>query len=280
MAISRAGSIRRLRSWGCAAAVCLAGVLGCGDQAAVQPPVNNIVSVPGVPSKSMPPKNVVEPGKSTDPGGGDPSVPSKAPSLAPYAPEQLDRLVAMLAVDDPARPNKRVWFRKDESQTPFISVALSLSLVNDEGLAKLSGIAGLRHLNLDDCREITSAGMAHLPLLKDLRKLSLNRTAVGDAGLAYLAQVPGLTELSLIGNGGVTDGGAAHLCRCQELRVLRLQDTRLGDKGLADLKAAPQLREVYLDGTRVTGKGIVDFEAARPGTQIIHPTLRPTNRKP
>jgi hypothetical protein len=94
-----------------------------------------------------------------------------------------------------------------------------------------------------------------------------------------LPALKGLADLSLIGNEGVTDAGAAHLGRCAELHVLRLKDTRMGDKGLAALKTCSQLREVWLDGTRVTEQGIADFEAARPGTQIVHPLRRPKRKQ-
>ena len=119
-------------------------------------------------------------------------------------------MVAALANDDPGDRPTRVWIRNDASQSSLVDVVLSNSLVADEGLAKLIGIEHLRHLNLDDCREITSAGMVYLTGLKDLRKLSLNHTAVDDAGLARLSSL-GLTELSLVGDANVTSTGAAHL---------------------------------------------------------------------
>jgi Leucine Rich repeat len=262
---------RSLGNW--AALACLTGILGCGGPTAVQPPVNNTVSVPQVPTKT------VDPAKSKSGGGGISTATPTPPAARLFDPEELQRVVTALANDDPEQPLKRVWIRNDASQERVVDVVLSNSLVTDDGLAKLAGIARLRHLNLDNCREITSEGVAHLKSLPDLRKLSLNRTGVGDAGLAHLADLPLLTELSLVGDAGVTDAGAAYLARCRELRVLRLQDTHLGDKGLVELQAAPQLRELYLDGSRVTEKGLAAFAAVRPDTLIIHP-LRPEKRAP
>src|SRR5205823_8578924 len=135
---------------------------------------------------SLPAKTLDDSIKSVEPSVVDSSPVSKAPPpIKAYAPEELQRVVAALANDDPGDRPTRVWIRNDASQTSSVDVVLSNSLVTDEGLAKLAGIEHLRHLNLDDCREITSSGMAHLAALKDLRKLSLNHTAVDDAGLAY-----------------------------------------------------------------------------------------------
>jgi hypothetical protein len=237
----------------------------------VKPPQGNAVSIPRVPEKTED-----ELAKSLDSETSKtPQATAPPPSIRVYAPDELARVVTALANDDPADPPRRVWARNDEAGAQFISVVLSNSLVTDDGLAKLSGIAGLRHLNLDACREITTRGMAHLVALKDLRKLSLNHTTVDDAGLAHLPTLAHLSELSLIGNQTVTDAGAAHLARCPQLQVLRLKDTRLGDEALAELKSLPQLREVALEGSRVTEKGMADLEQARPGIRIIHPLRRP-----
>ncbi len=258
-------------------------VPGCGGTSTEQPPVNHTVSVPGPPAKTMPEKTDA-PGKSA--GNGNPST--AHPRIDFYSLDELPRVVAALASDDPQQQLTRVWIRKDPQGTAAdggpgegasVDIVLSNSLVTDEGLARLARVPRLRHLNLDDCREITSAGLAHLTTLGHLRKLSLNRTAVDDAGLAHLRALPVLTELSLVGNAGVTDAGAAHLARCPALRVLRLRDTRLGDPGLAELKAAPQLRELWLEGSRVTERGMADFQAARGDTRIVHP-LRRAKRVP
>ena len=132
----------------------------------VQPPVNNTVSIPTVPSKTVPMKTVDAEGKSLD-AGGDVKAP---PRIDFYPPDELERVVAALASDDPDQQLTRVWIREGAATSAdAIDVVLSNSLVTDDGLAKLAGIARLRHLNLDDCREITSAGLVHLAALKDLR---------------------------------------------------------------------------------------------------------------
>ncbi len=277
----RSLGVRRLeRRWLAlgGAALCIALLPGCGGTDTQQPSLNHTVSVPGPPAKTEPEKTPDESGKSG--ANGNPSTTSR-PNF--YQLDELEQVVAALASDDPAEKLTRVWIRKDALQGaaagpagpgPAVDVVLSNSLVTDEGLAQLARIPRLRHLNLDDCREITSAGMAHLAGLTHLRKLSLNRTAVDDAGLAHLAALPTLTELSLVGNAGVTDAGAAHLARCPALKVLQLQDTRVGDQGLAHLKAARELRELRLDGSRVTERGMADFHAARKDVQIVHPLRR------
>src|SRR5262245_39822473 len=96
---------RPLASW--AALACLAGMLGCGGPAAVQPPVNNTVSIP-----TVPPKTGDDEGKSFDSTGGKSSAPLPVTPRGPYSLEELDRLVATLANDDPEEKpqRKRVWF--------------------------------------------------------------------------------------------------------------------------------------------------------------------------
>jgi hypothetical protein len=246
---------------------------GCGSPSIVKAPPDYSANVTSIPTKSS--QDTVKPVPGT---GVDPGLPSKPAPIKFYQPAELDRVVAELASDDPRDPPIRVWTREDRSGEKVVDVVLSNSLVNDEGLAKLAGIARLRHLNLDDCREITSAGLLCLAPLKDLRKLSLNRTAVDDAGLAHLPQLAELAELSLTGTAGITDAGAEHLARCRELQVLRLRDTRLGDASLRLLGKLPKLREIWLEGSRVSAAGMAQLEADRPGILIRHPSHRGAKR--
>jgi hypothetical protein len=88
--------------------------------------------------------------------------------------------------------------------------------ITDAGLAYLSGLTGLRKLELSDTSlhlsrtQITDAGLANLKGLTSLSSLALNETQVSDAGLRHLKALTGLTTLDLSST-QVTDAGLVHL---------------------------------------------------------------------
>lgn len=245
--------------WGlaCVGAACF---IGCDRPQVVKPPVENSVNITSNPS-TLDPVKPPDSEKSSD----APTPPSPKPASQPVAPQDVQQLVATLSGDTLTR----VWVKGTS-----VDVVLSHTLIRDDDLPQLAGIAGLRSLNLDECRELTSAGLSHLASFRELRKLSLSRTAINDAGLVHVAAVPGLTELVLTGTADVTDKGMSSLARCANLQVLRLKDTRVGDPGLAELHALAQLREIWLDGTRVTEQGMAELEQVRPGLKIVYPGRR------
>lgn len=88
------------------------------------------------------------------------------------------------------------------------------SKITDEGLVQLCQserlAATLRTLDLHECREVTSQGIAPLTSLSQLTSLDLSYMRhVDHAGVASLAQLPALQTLRLCGNRGV-GGGASH----------------------------------------------------------------------
>ena len=106
--------------------------------------------------------------------------------------------------------------------------------LDDQGLAKLSGVQGILVLNLRDT-QVTDAGMEALGKLADLRFLHLERTAVTDAGMPHLAKLRHLEYLNLYGT-EVSDKSVAHLAKLQNLRKLYIWQTKITGKGTAQLK--------------------------------------------
>src|SRR5262245_25490030 len=68
---------------------------------------------------------------------------------------------------------------------PVVEVNFRSSRVTDAGLVHLKVLGQLRKLLLDDTK-VTDAGMVHLKELKELRTLDISDTGVTDAGLAHL----------------------------------------------------------------------------------------------
>lgn len=86
-------------------------------------------------------------------------------------------------------------------------LVLGQSKLTDAGLAPLSKLGRLEHLDLSDSPKVGDAGMAHVAKLERLEVLYLNKTAVGDKGLAALAPLEGLRVLS-VAKAKVTEAAA------------------------------------------------------------------------
>src|SRR5262245_28757129 len=75
-------------------------------------------------------------------------------------------------------------------------------------------------LNLNQCYNVTDAGVEHLAGLTTLHSLSLGNTKVSDAGLKDLSGLSGLEELYLADD-KLTNAGLAHLSKLTSLRTER-----------------------------------------------------------
>jgi hypothetical protein len=249
--------------------------LGCGGhggQVDAKPSIGEQSTISHVPKVTDPPVN---PGKEPT-GGGNGAAKSKPkpPRIDASAPEELRKLIAAVAKDPPPSHGgallRRVTIVKTSGGEQFVVVSLTDSLVDDEGLAAVARVDHVGALYLDNCREISPAGLSQLQGLSELQKLSLSRTAVDDRSLQFLRGMPRLAELNLFGNDRITDEGMRALSQCRSLRTIKLQETRVGDEGLRQLKGLSALQEIWLDGTQVTEAGLRELEAARPGIKIRH----------
>ncbi len=165
------------------------------------------------------------------------------------------------------------------------AVGFDESEVNDEGLAQLSRLTGLKMLDLRST-PITDIGIAKLANLKKLQRLALSafrtrekgfgpsdesmkalatlpqlevlglrHTKVSDKGLAELAKLKSLRDLAFT-DGGITDNGLMVLKQLPNLECLRLgvlmEGANITDEGLKTIGALTNLRELDLGATKIT----------------------------
>jgi hypothetical protein len=130
---------------------------------------------------------------------------------------------------------------------------------DDEDCALLSGLPGLRAINLTEskisdqglklvceiqsleslaasCTDITDFGLESLTQLVDLRELDLSLTMVSDDGLPKIGALKTLEQLRLAST-SISDEGVSHLLKLQKLKWLDLSETAVGEDGIAVLQA-------------------------------------------
>lgn len=173
--------------------------------------------------------------------------------------------------------------------------------IGDEELALLAGLAGLKHLAIENFQG-TAQGLKVLVELPDLQRLQLRGGKVQDDVLAVLASCEGLKNLNLpdarSGNAGlaelkslsvlellrfhspnVTDEGMAEIAAIKSLRFLHLIRVPITDQGLRHLEAMTQLESFYVDDADVTDEGIERLLKAIPGLHL-HVNQQHSDRDP
>jgi hypothetical protein len=95
--------------------------------------------------------------------------------------------------------------------------------------------------------DLNDADLATLTSLRQIRRLSLDRTQVTDRGLVHLQKLPHLRYLSL-DKTHVTDEGLESLRVCRSLEFVSLYDTQTTLEGVQRLRAAvPSVRVIDRD---------------------------------
>jgi len=145
-------------------------------------------------------------------------------------------------------------------------LSLDGSQVSDEGLATVSKLTALRNLSLLST-QITDRGIAHLKELRSLEVLDLRATEITSAGLTELARLPNLRKVGLSGK-KLADADLAPLKNFAALRDLNLDWNGIGDRAVPLLKSLTGLKSLSLRGTKVTGAGAEELQAALPGCAI------------
>ena len=108
---------------------------------------------------------------------------------------------------------------------------------SNEQLVYVKGLAKLETLDLQNCRQITDAGLLHLKGLTNLTSLVLAGTRVTDTGMVHLKGLANLETL-LLDNTKITNAGLVHLKGLAKLQTLNLRHTKVTDAGVAKLKQA------------------------------------------
>lgn len=140
-------------------------------------------------------------------------------------------------------------------------ILLESTPVQDAALLSLTGIPGLRILQLDHPdNKVTDAGMADVARLTPLEHLRIRGGYIGDEGLKAICEMPNLKILNLP-QGKFTDAGLAHLKKLPKLESLRIGSPRVTDKGVAELRDYPRLLRIHLIDIPITDRGLADLQS-------------------
>ena len=127
---------------------------------------------------------------------------------------------------------------------------------DDDLMGYIGRLDDLERLNLNGCKDVTDAGLAHLRRLSELRDLDLTFTGATGAGLKNLEHLTQLVRLNLTGL--TSDADLASLKGFTKLRYLQLCDTSpaITDEGLDHLRGLVNLETLSISSPRITSAGL------------------------
>ena len=136
----------------------------------------------------------------------------------------------------PTAPEDPVWTEAIEAvrQGDSVEIRLRNTAVTDEQLSDLTGLDGLRRLNLPNSQ-------------------------ITDAGLETISSAVPQLELLRLGSPRITDAGMSEIPRLKQLRFLHLIHVPITDAGLKPLHEMTWLESFYLDGGKVTDEGLSEL---------------------
>lgn len=142
------------------------------------------------------------------------------------------------------------------------------------GLAALSGLAKLKHLNLADSGIVDEA-LPSIGKFANLERLNLSRTLITGKGLQALAPLSHLKSLQLHGCRRLEGSMLGGLAALPELAELSLDDDAIQDDAIASLEKLTKLRLLTLLMTPNPGHGMARLEKALPKCQVARtPAVR------
>lgn len=148
---------------------------------------------------------------------------------------------------------------------------------NDDCIAAIKDMTQLELLDLQDCNQVTEAGLAPLknftklkslriygPTItdtvmtyiadaKNLASLSLEQSAVGVDGMKTIGTLSKLKELKLYGASNVTDDALAQIADLKDLEILELRSTTTTSGGMKHLAGLSKLKVLDLSETANIG---------------------------
>jgi internalin A len=151
-------------------------------------------------------------------------------------------------------------------------VALGTPRPNDLGPAD-----GEAECRIAGGTRITDFGLAKLTTLEKLKHLDLSGAAITTSGLKTLASLRNLQRLSLWNVKGIDDSAAPYLAALGNLTSLDLSNTTVGDETLARLAKLSSLQRLYVSETQVTPQGLAQFHKQRPRA-FVSSDARPAPR--
>ncbi len=137
--------------------------------------------------------------------------------------------------------------------------------IGDAGLKHISEVKQLETLQMQNCDNVTIAGMKHLEKCESLQHIELNSPMTG-ACFESLSKINTLTTISALIE--VTDTDVKHLVGLPKLENLRIPLVSITDVGLESLSQIKTLKFVSVKGSKVTAAGVKKFRAALPECKI------------
>ena len=144
---------------------------------------------------------------------------------------------------------------KQLATQPLVSISLTESKIDDEGLALLTSIKTLKRLKLVSCEFISPEGFQVLEQSPSLEYLEVNSANFNDLGAKAISKLENLEDLNLSGT-DLGDEGLAALAGLRKLQRLNVNRTLVTDEGLAHFKGHSTLEVIELFNTGVTDKSI------------------------
>ena len=136
------------------------------------------------------------------------------------------------------------------------------NMMDDEALARLTGVAGVRVLKLHGSDRLTDRGFAHLASFRDLEEVELGgwKSPLTDAGFAALAGLPRLRRVHSWWSRRLTDAGVkSTLAACPALEDGNFGGTSLGDGLIEAMAGKPGVWRIFC-GDGVTDEGLAQLK--------------------
>ncbi len=153
-------------------------------------------------------------------------------------------LIALALFGCTKRPTADIRISKDAAGQES-NVTLVGKNVRDDDLKSLADKSSLRELSLQECSQVTDAGIAGLQsIIGGLTKLSMIRVPVSDDGLKHFSGAKSLADLTLA-HTNVTGAGLAHLSNLPIVRM-SLQSRVVKGEALAAIANLQELQDLEL----------------------------------
>lgn len=138
--------------------------------------------------------------------------------------------------------------------TELQRINLSHTKISDLGLAQLSPLRNVTHLNCYYCDYITDGGIAYLKHWKNLESLTVRGTEVTSRVFEHLAGMKRLKSLDA-GFSRVNDDGFDALSSLESLEDLHIGGDKMSGLALPLLRLLPNLRSLDVNGSQRTDSG-------------------------
>lgn len=152
------------------------------------------------------------------------------------------------------------WRKVLPTLTSLENLRLFECSLKDDVLPALSGLKGLKQLDLCGNPGITDAGLKSLSGLNKVTNLNLRGTSITDAGFEHLSGMTELEELNLAGP-GIKDEGFKYLAKCKKLSSLHFREDSVNFTGTGLKAFAGQtFRYLDIDETGITDAGLAEIK--------------------